>query len=91
MKLTFNVELEDGTKHRVQTAYADIIAMEDEFDIDASDLVTRQKGKWLAYLAWHALKRRKVLDMSWDQFRNQVESVDAEGGESEEGTPQGNA
>lgn len=78
MKLTFNVELEDGSKHRVTTAYADIIAMEDEFDIDASDLVTRQKGKWLAFLAWHALKRRRVIELSWEQFREQVEGIEPE-------------
>lgn len=91
MKLTFNVELEDGSKHRVQTAYADIIAMEDEFDIDASDLVTRQRGKWLAFLAWHAMKRRKMTNLSWDAFQEQVEAVDGEGQEQVEDAPQGNA
>lgn len=78
MRLTFNVELEDGTKHRVTTAYADIIALEDEFDIDASDLVTRQRAKWLAFLAWSALKRNKIIDITFDAFRQQVTQVDPE-------------
>lgn len=78
MRLTFNVELEDGTKHRVTTAYSDIMALEDEFDIDASTLVSRQKAKWLGYLAWHALKRKKVIDMSFDDFASQLETVEPE-------------
>lgn len=78
MRLTFNVELEDGTKHRVTTAYSDIIALEDEFDIDASDLVTRQKAKWLAYLAWHALKRLNVVDVPFKAFAEQVQLVEPE-------------
>lgn len=78
MKLTFNVELEDGTKHRITTAYADIIALEDEFDIDASDLATRQRAKWLAFLAWHGLKRLKVTDLSFDDFRSQVSLLEPE-------------
>lgn len=78
MRLTFNIELEDGTKHRVTTSYADIIALEDEFDIDASDLIKRQKAKWLAFLAWHALKRKQLVDTTFDIFRTQVETVDPE-------------
>lgn len=85
MKLTFNVELEDGTKHRVTTAYADILALEDEFDIDASDLVSRQKAAWLAYLAWHALKRKNLIDIDFKTFRTQVEAVEPEN------TAEGNA
>lgn len=89
MKLTFNVELEDGTKHRVTTAYADIIALEEEFDIDASDLVNRQRAKWLGYLAWHAMKRRKLTTLTFKDFQDQVETVDPEN--TAEGTDEGNA
>lgn len=78
MRLTFNVELADGEKHRITTAYSDIIALEDEFDMDASDLVTRQRAKWLGFLAWHALKRLKVIDLTFAQFQEQVEAVEPE-------------
>lgn len=90
MKMSFTVEMSDGTKHKAVTAFADLIALEDEFDMDASDFGVRQRGVWLAFLAWHALKRRKVIDMSFADFRDQLEVLDVEGDENADGD-QGNA
>lgn len=82
---TFEVEMGDGKKYTVSTAFADVIALEDEFDIDASDLVVRQRGKWIAFMAWHALKRKKLIDMTFDEFRADIESIDGTDDEADSG------
>lgn len=83
MRLTFSLETTDGEKQKVTTAYADIMALEEAFDMDASDLVSRQKASWLAYLCWHSLKRRGLTDKTFDAWKVGVEvlepSADDEG------------
>lgn len=81
MRLTFNLETSDGTKQKVQTAYADIMALEEAYDMDASDLVSRQKAVWLAYLCWHSLKRRNLTDKTFADWKIDVEVLEPEADE----------
>lgn len=76
MRLTFNLEMTDGTSQKVQTAYADIMALEERFDMDASDLATRQKAVWLAYLCWHSMKRRGLTEKPFDEWKSEVEVLE---------------
>jgi hypothetical protein len=78
MRLTFNVTTTDGETKKVSTAYADIIALEEKYGIDASDLASRQKAGWLAYLAWHALKRKNETTQSFDEFSKNLEVLEPE-------------
>jgi hypothetical protein len=75
VKITFEVGLTDGTRERVSTVYADILALEDKFDIDASELMTRQRAKWLAFLAWSAMKRDQKTTDSFDEFTKKIEDL----------------
>lgn len=75
-RMKFQVELSDGTIHEVTTGDADTIAAEDKFGIDATIWATSPKTEHFAYLVWHALKRRKVTDLKWEDFRDEVEIVD---------------
>jgi hypothetical protein len=78
MRISFNVETSDGQKNTVTTAYADVMALEDKYDIDASDLVKRQRASWMAYLCWHAMKRQGLTTASFDDWKVTLELLDTE-------------
>ena len=82
MKITFEVTQTDGTKHTVSTVYADILALEDKFDIDASELATRQRAKWMAFLAWNAMKREGQTTEAFDKFTETIEELAPVGDDS---------
>lgn len=84
-RMTFKVELQDGTTHEVGIGDADTIATEDKYGIDATAFAGAPKTEWFAYMAWHALKRRKQTDLSWDAFKSQVEVLDPVAEESDSG------
>lgn len=75
MKITFEVTQTDGTKNTVSTVYADILALEDKFDIDASELAVRQRAKWMAFLAWNAMKRAGQTSEPFDKFTETIEDL----------------
>lgn len=76
MRLTFKLETTNGESMTVQTAYADVMALEEAFDMDASDLATRQKASWLAYMCWHSLKRRNLTDKPFAEWKQDVEVLE---------------
>lgn len=76
MQITFNVTV-DGKTTEITTSYTDIIALEEKFDIDASELKQRQRASWLAYLAWHALKRKNETTKTYEDFANGLEVLEA--------------
>lgn len=82
-RMTFQVEMQDGTTHTVGVGDADTIATEDKYGIDATAFTAAPKTEWFAYMAWHAMKRRGQIDMKWDDFKSQVETLDPQ--ESTEG------
>ena len=73
-KLT--VEMQDGTIGTVAIGDADSIAAEAKYDIDATAFTDKPKTEWWAFMAWNAMKRRKQTTQTWDQFKEQVESID---------------
>lgn len=75
MNIKFSVVAE-GKTTEISTSYADIIALEEKFDIDASELAKRQRAGWLAYLAWHALKRTNQTALAFDEWKNTLEGLD---------------
>jgi len=75
MQINFSVRAEGKTQD-VSTTYADVIALEQKFDIDASELAKRQRASWLAYMAWHALKRTAQTTLSFEDWSNTLEDLD---------------
>jgi hypothetical protein len=74
----------DGTVHNVTTAFADILALEEKFDIDASDLAHRQRARWMAFMGWNALHRTNAVSMNFDTFCSQIADLDAQGSSGNE-------
>jgi len=75
MKITFDVATTDGERQKVTTAFADIIALEEHFDIDVSTLNVRQRGGWMAFLAWHALHRTGQTTETYDVWKRKVDEL----------------
>lgn len=69
MKLPLKVTLQDGTTKSVVATDADLLALEEHFDIDASALQTRQRLIWMAFLVWSALKRSDQTTQPWDEWK----------------------
>lgn len=77
IRFNFSVEMEDGTTYEVEADQRDIVAWEVHADglnsLGYAHTVQR-------YIAWNALKRKKVIKISWDTFNeNCVEVVDRTG------------
>lgn len=82
MKITFKVTTTGSEPTEVTTSYGDLIALENKYGVDASDLGNRQRAQWLAFMAWNALKRRgdvKVGFEEWVETIEALEPVDSEG------------
>lgn len=75
MQIKFSVTAE-GKTTEISTSYADVIALEEKFDIDASELAKRQRAGWLAYLAWHALKRTNQTTLNYEDWKNTLTDLD---------------
>lgn len=74
MRITFDVTTSDGTT-QVSTAYGDIVALEERFNIDASDLQTRQRAQWMAFLAWHAMKRQGLTKATFEKWCEDLQEL----------------
>lgn len=76
MRIVFNVTTDDGAETQIQTSYGDLIALENKFNINASDLGVTQRAQWLAFLAYSALRRRDSLKVTFEQWSETVVSLD---------------
>lgn len=75
MLIQLNVTVGDEVK-TVTAGIPDIMALEDKFDIDASELGKRQRLKWLVFLAWNALKRQGETEATFEDFAESVVNLD---------------
>lgn len=76
MRINFKVTTTDGETTEVQTSYGDLIALENKFNINASDLGVTQRAQWLAFMAYSALKRRDGLKVTFEQWADTVEALE---------------
>ena len=76
MQIQFKVTTTDGASTDVQTSYGDLIALENKFNINASDLGVTQRAQWLAFLAYSALKRRGDVKVSFEEWTETVISLE---------------
>jgi hypothetical protein len=75
MQIKFKVTVDGETKD-ITTNYADVMALESKFDIDASELSKRQRASWLAFLAYSALKRTGATTKSFEEWSIGLEALD---------------
>lgn len=76
MQIHFLIETDKGEKFDITSNYADIIALEEKFEMDASDLITHQRATWLGYLAWHALNRSGQVAEDYDTWKNSIAELE---------------
>lgn len=79
MQIKFKVKAAGQDPTEVQTSYADLIALEEKYGIDASDLGSRQRALWLAFLAYSALKRRGDVTATFEDWSATVETLEPVG------------
>lgn len=77
MKITLNVEQQDGQTYQVTTNLFSIVALERKFKIRASDLASGVAMEHLAFLAFEGAKQNGVtVPAVFDDYIKKLVSVD---------------
>ena len=77
MKITLQVEQQDGLKYQVTTNLFSIVALERKFKIRASDLASGVAMEHLAFLAFEGAKQNNVVvPLVFDDYIKQLASVE---------------
>lgn len=83
MKITLNVEQQDGQTYQVTTNLFSIVALERKFKIRASDLASGVAMEHLAFLAFEGAKQNGiVVPAVFDDYIKKLVSVDVVEGAS---------
>lgn len=75
MKINLQVQFEDGTSQEITANASDLVAFEDKFNVSIARLGTESKLSHLMFLAWHASKRQKKTDKSFEEWLDGIESI----------------
>jgi hypothetical protein len=82
MKITLNVEQQDGQTYQVSTNLFSIVALERKFKIRASDLASGVAMEHLAYLAYEGAKQNNItVPVVFDDYIKKLVSVEVVGEE----------
>jgi hypothetical protein len=77
MKITLNVEQQDGQTYQVTTNLFSIVALERKFKIRASDLASGVAMEHLAFLAFEGAKQNGIVTPAvFDDFIKKLVSVE---------------
>ena len=77
MKITMQVEQQDGKTYQVVTNLYSIVALERKFKIRASDLASGVAMEHLAFLAFEGAKQNNVtVPLTFDDYIKQLVSVE---------------
>ena len=91
MKITLNVEQQDGQTYQVSTNLYSIVALERKYKIRASDLASGVAMEHLAFLAYEGAKQNSItVPINFDDYIRGLASVDVLG-EDETTNPTGEA
>jgi hypothetical protein len=91
MKITLNVEQQDGQTYQVSTNLYSIVALERKYKIRASDLASGVAMEHLAFLAYEGAKQNNItVPINFDDYIRGLASVDVLG-EDEPTNPTGEA
>ena len=77
MNFNLLVTLLDGSSQEVSGIAADLVAFEAQFDLSVASLGHGVKITHLLWLAWHVLKRTGATGLTFEQWVETVESVEA--------------
>ena len=76
MKINLEVTALDGVTAKVTAQFADFIAFEGEKNRSVANFQTELRLTDLAWLAWHATKRKKKTAMKFEEWLETVDSVE---------------
>jgi hypothetical protein len=77
MKITLNVEQQDGQTYQVTTNLYSIVALERKFKIRASDLASGVAMEHLAFLAFEGAKQNSIIVPAvFDDYIKKLVSVE---------------
>lgn len=70
------IKFVDGTTREVTALVADLAAFEDKFDKSVASFQKEVRLTWLVFIAYHAEFRTKATALEYDDYINQVESIE---------------
>ena len=76
MKINLEVTALDGGVSKCTAQFADFIAFEGEKNRPITNLQSEVKLSDLAWLAWHSLKRRNQVKITFNEWVQTVESLE---------------
>jgi hypothetical protein len=78
MQINLQITYNSGETKVVSANAADIVAFETHFELSIARLEQNVKLTHLLYLAWHAEKRTKATDKSFEEWLETVDGIEAE-------------
>lgn len=83
-KLDLHIEMNDGTKFDVQSKTSDYLLFESTAKRHKWGGISDNPAKWEAFIAWAALKRLGLTELTWEDFVDEVDMVE---GRSDDADP----
>ena len=77
MQINLQIKYTDGASKEISANAADIVAFETHFQISVARLEQNVMLTHLLYLAWHAEKRAKATDKTFEEWLETVEGIEA--------------
>lgn len=82
-KLNVHIEMADGQTFDVQSKTSDYIKYEKTARIHKWGPMAENMALWEAFIGWSAANRLGLLNMPWEQFIEEVETVDGRSAETD--------
>ena len=77
MKINLRVIFNDETVEEVSATARDLVAFEDKFTKSVASLETDFRITDLLWLAWHFLERKGKTKLAFDDWCDEVETIEA--------------
>lgn len=77
MKINLRVTFDDKTVKEVSATARDLVAFEDKFTKSVASLETDFRITDLLWIAWHWLHRTEVTKLSFEDWCDTVDSIEA--------------
>lgn len=77
MKINLRIEFNDGTSKEVVCNASDFVKFETRFDLSIAVLETQMKFTHLVFLAWASESRTKATAKSFEEWVDDISSVEA--------------
>ena len=77
MKVNLRVTFEDKTVEEVSATARDLVAFEDKFTKSVASLEADFRITDLLWLAWHWLERKGKTNLSFEEWCDEVDTIEA--------------